>query len=61
MNRDFYLGTKDALENIRNYCRDKGDWARASGKPEAEEAFDEIIILTLQLWQEALDELGGEA
>lgn len=60
MNRDFYLGTKDALMKVRIFCRKKGIEARELGKPEAEGAFDEIIILTLRLWQEALDELGGK-
>lgn len=61
MNRDFYLGTKDALEKIRNYCREKGDLARDSANSEVGNAYDDVFAHTLDLWSQAMEEWGGEA
>ena len=57
MNRDNYMGAKDALEKIRQYCHQKADEEReASSSYAVINAYENVIGHALDLLSEAMDE-----
>jgi len=57
MNRDNYIGAKDALAKVRQYCHQKADEARETSRSfEVVNAYENVIHHALDLLSEAMDE-----
>lgn len=57
MNSDNYMGAKDALAKVRQYCHQKADEERgASSSYAVINAYENVIQHTLDLLSEAMDE-----